>query len=223
MDMKMSELKKFLGKPINNSRGDTLGRLVGLITNTKNDVISATVELVDGEFVSYPSAQVKLENDSISLIPRWRVECEELKNEMQTVTRRIQALDELYSQGDVQKEIYSELRDQHSHAIEQFKQVQEGLAKELSSKLEDLKREARELESLMANNKMQHSSGEIDDLSYKVSTEAIRSGIERILSERKEIEDYLGYLASLDAKPSKPEPSTIPRSPDVIVVKVKNE
>jgi len=222
--MKMDEIKKFLGKPISNSRGETLGRLVGLITNTKNEVVSATVELVDGEFVTYPGNQVKVENDSISLVPKWRVECEELKNEVRVVTRRVQALDELFAQGDVQKEIYSELRDQHMRAIEEFKQTRDSLVKELSAKFEDLKREARELENLLANNKMQHSSGEIDDISYNISTETIRSGIERILAERKEIEDYMSYLANFEATPPKPDTNvaSAPRSPDVMVVKVKD-
>jgi len=218
----MEEVKKFLGRPINNSRGDTLGRMVGIITNTKGEVISATVELVDGEFVTYPSAEIRIEHDSVSLIPKWRVLSEELKNEIQTVVRRNQALDELFRLGEVRRETYEELKGQHGAAIQHFTQERDELVKELSATLDRLKRQETELEALLANNKMQHSSGEIDDLSYKVSTEAIRAGIERILSERGEIEDFLQCLRELEAKPTKVEPIPIPSTQDVIVVKVRD-
>lgn len=227
--MNLEEVKKFLGKTVHGSQGEGLGRLVGLTTNTRNEITAITVELGDGEFIQAPSGRLRIQLDSMMLLPDWKVAAEELRREMDVVGRRLRALDELYRAGEIQEEAYSDLRKQHEESIASLRQRKESIRNELVDRAEKLGKQLSDLENLLANNKMQHSSGDIDDTSYKVTSESIRSGLHRVTSEKKEIEEFIFYLEGDATKATQPDSTFQPKPPeekkvtppDVIFVKVR--
>src|SRR5207245_2565038 len=81
------------------------------------------IEVGNGEFVQCPGERVKISADTLVLAPTWKVEAEEFRKEFDVVTRRLRALDELFSVGDIQKDVYEDMRKQHEDAINELKQV----------------------------------------------------------------------------------------------------
>ncbi len=229
----MEEIGKYVGKAVNDTYGRNIGRLIGLTTNAKDEVVSVALELANGELLQCASSQILVKGDSLVYTPSWRIEAIQLQKEFEVATRRVNALDELNRSGELQGEIYTSLKKQNESVVEEVKGRRQGLISGLEERLADLNSQLRDLQTLLANNKMLHTSREIDDYAYQAASEAIRSGLERTLTEKKDIEEVVEHLSKLETlidlsyQPSAPSPPPAPprpkESPDVIVVHVKEK
>ena len=229
----MEEVGKYVGKAVNDTYGRNIGRLIGLTTNTRDEVVSIAFELANGRLLQCPSSQILVKGDSLLLTPSWRIEAIQIQKEFELATRRVRALDELNKSGELQGEIYTNLKEQHESVLEDVKGRRQGLISSLEERLADLNSQVRELQTLLANNKMLHTSREIEDSAYQIAGEAIRSGLERTLTEKKDVEEVVDHLSKLETftevsyQPSATPPAPAPEKPkesrDVIVVHVKEQ
>jgi len=229
----MEEIGKYVGKAVTDTYGRNIGRLIGLATNARDEVVSVALELANGELLQCASSQILMKADSLVFTPSWRIEAIQIQKEFELATRRVRALDELNKSGELQGEIYTSLKKQHESVVEEVKGRRQGLMSNLEERLRDLNSQVRDLQILLANNKMLHTSREIDDSAYQVASEAIRSGLERMMTEKKDIEEVVDHLSKLETlidlsyQPPAPSPASAPLKPkesrDVIVVHVKEK
>ncbi len=206
MVLDMETARRFLGKPVLDPAGANIGRLVGLSTDMKNEVTSVEIEFGNGEFQSCPISQFKIIDGAVVFIPAWQVEAENLNRELEVASKRISALSELYRSGEIQKEIYDELCKQHEAATKEIYESRKILSESLRKKIEEINEKIGELESFLANNKIQHASKELDDEAYKIASSSIQSGIKRTLLRRESIERLLNELEKVNSTPSSPQP-----------------
>jgi len=229
----MEEIGRYVGKPVTDTYGRNIGRLIGVATNAKDEVVSVAFELANGELLQCPSSQLLMKGDSLVFTPSWRIEAIQLQKEFELATRRVRALDELNKSGELQGEIYTSLKTQHESVAEEVKGRRQALLSSLEERLADLNSQLRDLQTLLANNKMLHTSREIDESAYLTASEAIRSGLDRTLTEKKDIEEVVDHLSKLETlaeisyPPPIPQPPSTPpkpkEPPDVIVVHVKEK
>ncbi len=139
-----------------------------------------------------------MNGENLTLIPSWKIESEDFRKEFDIVTRRIKALDELFSVGDIQQDIYEDLRKQHEDAVNELKEKRKRLLDALAHRTLTLNSQLRELQTYLASNKMLHASGEFDDAGYKIASDEIDLGLVRTIAERKDIESVNTYLVRLD-------------------------
>jgi len=223
----MEHIRRFLGKPICDLHGRAIGKVVGISTNIKNEVASVEVELGNGDFMQCPACHITVDSNYMVLLQPWKVEAVNLQKELNLVTRRLQALDELHSARDIQEDIYQDLRNQHQSVIEGLEERRRNLVTDLNRRVDGLSVRIKELETVLANNKMQYTSGEIDGEAYKITCDSIHSGLDRVFSERKDIQAILEYLEKLDAAEPIPKPSVPPppeqrkEIPNVVVVRMR--
>src|SRR5206468_12489236 len=174
------------------------------------------IEVGNGEFVQCPGERVAISGDSLVLTPSWKVEAEEFRKEFDVVTRRLKALDELFSVGDIQKDVYEDLRKQHEDAINELKSKRKQILDNLSQRNNTLNTQLRQLQTHLAGNKMLYASGEFDDQSYKAASDAIDTGLARAAAERKDGESIYNYLSKPDGtSPSPTSPVATPVQPPV--------
>jgi len=227
MVVRIEEIGKYVGKAVNDTYGRDIGRLIGLTTNARDEVVSVAFELANGKLLQCPSSQILMKGDSVVLTPSWRIEAIQIQKEFELASRRVRALDELNKSGELQGEIYTNLKEQHESVVEDVKGRRQGLISSLEERLTDLNNQVRELQTLLANNKMLHTSKEIEDYAYQIASEAIRSGLERTLTEKKDMEEVVDHLSKLETftevsyQPPTPAPEKPKESRDVIVVHVK--
>src|SRR5207245_9378374 len=113
---------------------------------------------------------------------------EELRKAFDMVTRRARVLDELFSVGDMQRDVYEKRRQQHEDAINELKGKRKEIIDTLSQRTSTLNTQLRQLQTHLAGNKMLHASGEFDDMNYKAASDAIDSGLVRAIAEKKDVE-----------------------------------
>jgi len=226
-------LGRYVGKAVIDTYGRNIGRLIGLATNARDEVVSVALELANGELLQCASSQILMKGDSLVFTPSWRIEAIQLQKEFELATRRVRALDELNKSGELQGEIYMSLKKQHESVVEEVKGRRQGLISNLEERLTGLNGQIRDLQTLLANNKMLHTSREIEDSAYQMASEAIRSSLERTQAEKKDIEEVVDHLSKLETlmdlsyQPPTPSPASAPLGPkeprDVIVVHVKEK
>lgn len=203
MSITLEQIRRFLGRSLQDPYGRSFGKVVGINANLRDEVTGVGIEIGNGEFIQAPGDRVAINADTLVLTPAWKVEAEEFRKEFDVVTRRLRALDELFSVGDIQKDVYDDLRKQHEDAINELKSKRKQILDTLSQRTNTLNIQLRQLQTHLAGNKMLHASGEFDDQSYKAASDAIDTGLVRAMAERKDVDAIYNYL-------SKPEGTTIP-------------
>ncbi len=202
----MEQIRRFLGRSLQDPYGRAFGKVVGISANLKDEVTAVGIEVGNGEFVQCPGDRLAISADTLVLTPSWKVEAEEFRKEFDIVTRRLRALDELFSVGDIQKDVYEDLRKQHEDAINELKSKRKEILDNLSQRTTTLTTQLRQLQTHLAGNKMLHASGEFDDQSYKAASDAIDSGLVRAMAERKDVDSIYNYLS----KPDGTSPAVVP-------------
>src|SRR5207249_2260891 len=104
MPITLEQVRRFLGRTLQDPYGRAFGKVVGISANLRDEVTGVGIEEGNGEFLQCPGDRVTITGDSLILAPAWKVEAEEFRKEFDIVTRRLRALDELFSVGDIQKD-----------------------------------------------------------------------------------------------------------------------
>lgn len=188
---------RFLGRVVTDQYGTSVGKIVGISTDVKGVVTSIELELGNGRFMNCPSDQIEISGDRAIFLDAWRVKAENLKAEIGVLLRRMRALSDLHRRGEIQPEIYEDLRKQHDINLADLQRRRDTLVKDLSAVSDDLDRQLRELEVFLANNKMQLASAEIDGQAYKIAVDALERGLHRVLSSKKDVESLMTNLQGL--------------------------
>jgi uncharacterized membrane protein len=229
MVIKLNDVKKFLGKPILNSNGEIIGKIIGFHTNIRGDIISVGVELNDGNFDEYSSSNLVILEDSIMLLKDWELETKDLEWEWELITKRMNAIQELYASGELQKEIYEDMKAQHELALRELKERSKELIGKLNDVKESFNKQIKILETFFASNKIQHSSGEIDSESYRVAIESIRNGLKRVVAQKQALEKSMENLANIESLMLKSNSELLKQSSeknetsqDIVLVRVKD-
>ncbi len=208
MIITLEEIRRFLGRPLQDPYGRAYGRIVGISANLRDEVTAVGVEVGNGEFVQCPGDRLSISGENLVLLPAWKQESGVFRKEFEVVTKRLRALDELFSVGDIQKDVYEDLRKQHEDAINQLKSKRIEILETLNQRTGTLSTQLRQLQTHMAGNKMLHASGEFDDTSYKAASEAIDTGLIRAMAEKKEVDSISSYLGKLETNPISYQPQT---------------
>ncbi len=198
MAITLDQIRRFLGRPLQDPYGRAYGKVVGISANLRDEVTALGVEVGNGEFVQCPGDRLSISTDNLVLLPAWKLDADDFRKEFEIVTRRLRALDELFSVGDIQRDVYEDLRKQHEDAINQLKGKRVEILETLSQRTGTLGTQLRQLQTHLAGNKMLHASGEFDDVSYKAASEAIDTGLVRSMAEKKEVDAICSYLSKLD-------------------------
>jgi len=220
----VEEIGKFLGKPIEDALGRPIGKLVGLTADIKDEVTAIQVTENSGEVVEYPIDCAKVTATGLVLLQTWRVEAEDLRREYDIIRRRSQALNLLLKDGDIDQTEYGQLRGSYEELSRKIGDKRETLLvtlKEVESKLEQ---QIRDLQTALTNNKMLYTSSEIDEQTYHLVTESIKSTLEMARKERGEVDSTREFLSRADAiEPQKEVRLVSPKQavPDVVVIKMK--
>lgn len=211
MTLSMETGRKFLGKPVFDVYGRNLGRIVGLNADVKSEVTQVEVELGSGEFFSCPSSQILIKGDSVSYVYQWKLDAENIEKALSLALRRLGALDELLRIGEIPKEIYEDFKKHHEASVSQLKERRRTLVEGLKERVGRLNSQIKELQIFLASLKMQHSTGEIGEATFKDVCGSIQAGLNRTSSEKEDIEATITELMQLELKhvpsPSLPKAS----------------
>jgi hypothetical protein len=220
----VEEIGKHLGKTIEDSMGRPAGKFVGLTADVKDEVTAIQVARNNGEVDQHPISFVRIIDGHPVLLQTWRVEAEDMRKEHDIIKRRTQALDLLFKDGDIDQLEYNQLRGNYEDLNKEINQKRDTLLDALKQVEERLGQQIKDLQAALTNNKMLYTASEIDEQTYHVVTESVRTGLELARKERKDVDNTREFLQAIDIlETPKPQPSLAPAKSvlDVVVIKMK--
>jgi len=213
MSLQVEVVKNFVGKPLVDLYGRKLGYIVGFFTDARNDVISIEVELGTGEFCNFPGSQFSFSGGSAMLLPAWKADSNAFNGEYVPLVRKMHALEELYSKGEVPQEIYNDFHRQYENELKSLEEHRSALISSLNDRISKLDSQTKWLQTSLTSIKLHHLAGELDDNSFQAASDSIRNGLEVISTEKKDIETTLSEVTKLDAASIIPPPAQKPSEP----------
>lgn len=207
-------VKRFLGKTIRDEYGRVFGRVIGLFNNAKDEVASVGIELSNGGFSRYPRPQISVKGDSAVFIYAWKVASSAIWDEFSATRRKISALDKLYSDKEISKDIYGEMRGKNEVTINELVERREALVDDLQVRVKRLDAQIRGIQAFVADVKIERIVGEIDEESYKISSNAVQTELNRVSAEKKDIETTINRISNVHMIPLTSE--SAPKAPDIV-------
>lgn len=201
MTLELVEFKKFLGKPVVDSYGRSLGRVVGAIADVSQRVTDVEIEFGNGEFVRCPSKQLVIEAGTLIYLYPWELESIEIAKSLDLAIKRIQALDELFRMGEIPGETYDEFKKIHEASFRELKERRNRLISRLKGRIDKLNSQIGELQMFRTSLKMQKLTGEIEEDRFKEAISIVEDGLNKAFTEKEELESTIGRLSKLDFKP----------------------
>ncbi len=182
--------------------GRVSGRVIGLLTGLDGEIVSVGVELSSGEFSLIPSGRFSIGGDSVVTIHSWAADFQRLTKQLNIILGRTSALERLYSEGDVSKEVYDELRGTYDFQTKALLEERQRLLRGLKERNESLKRQERELRLFLTSVSVSHTAGETDDATYQASSEAVGAVITKTISEERDVESMIEAVMNTSAPPN---------------------
>ncbi|BCU71235.1 cell division protein CdvA [Stygiolobus caldivivus] len=206
MPVSVEVLTKFIGQKIKDIYGRDVGVLLHVYTEIDGTVTG--IEISKGEEIkSYPPDSLKLDGDSLVLIPEWRNEAFRILGYMEKIRRRQKALEELYSKNEIPKSMYDDMKRKLDAEMLKVREEQGKLKGKLKDRLNKIEDQLAQIEKATIALKMSYISGELPDTAYKNSIEILRLSKESYTIERDDIKKTLDKLDGLDKESLELKPS----------------
>ena len=223
----VEDVGKFLGRTVLSPYNTSVGKLIGMDTNIRNEVTQVNVEQESGELAKYPIAQVTIQNGSIILSPAWKNEAADLEREYLTASKRITALKALLSDGDIDMASYREMTSEYESAIRAMERRRIALVDSLKVRAGRLEERIRGLQLALTDNKLLYSSGVVEATAYKEACQIIHEMLDGHAAEKRDIQETIQTLTRLEHSQASQEPIGSERVeekiPDFVVVKLNEE
>jgi len=187
-------MEKLVNRPVKDTYGRYVGFVVGFSVDTAGELRSIGVDTGNGVFSEFPSGRLVSAAEGFVVIPTWKLDCERLGKEIDGVRRRAKALQELASEGEVQRTLFDEMMGKYTEEAEKIQDSYKTLGEEMLVRTQELDLQKESLDRFLVNVKVQFRAGEVDEGAYKIASECCQAMEERNAQERDEIGKMLKYM-----------------------------
>ncbi len=196
MVVSVEVLTKFIGQKIKDIYGRDAGVLLHVYTEIDGTITGVEIARGD-EITTYSPDNLKLDGDTLVLLPEWKTEALRVLGYIEKIRRRQKALEELYSKQEIPKSMYDDMKRKLDSEL---LKIREEHAK-LKGKLKAL------IDKATIALKMSYISGELPEIAYKNSIEILRQSRESYTLERDDIKKTLDKLDGMDKETIELKPS----------------
>jgi hypothetical protein len=197
MSQPTSNLFLYVGKPVKDEYGRSIGRIVSFTVNPTGRVTSVFLKHEDGEFRRYSSEQFRVEGENIVLLPSIKLRVKTLCDEIPLIWRKEQALNELLEKKKVPSELYDELQKTFQGALNQLRTDAQTTLDNIDKYLARCSRQIRELNSALIHLEIEREIGRIDENSYQTAMEMIQEGLRWAHAEKEDLEALKTQLSNM--------------------------
>ncbi|MEM1547463.1 MAG: CdvA-like protein [Thermoproteota archaeon] len=208
------DCSKVLGLPVKDIYEREVGTLVGFEIDSRGMPSSFFIMMPNGSFLKVDGEAVEAGKEYVVLKNFWKIKAESLIRGIEITKRRIEALEKLRQDHQIPTNIYDELKNVYTKDMVELNNRVVELVSELSKVQEELKSRLDMLTRIRSINRVQLSTGEVDEIGYKAAETMIESNLDITLLEIKETESILARLKNLKQRVS--HEATIPQRSNFI-------
>ncbi len=212
MDIDVQKFEKYLGQ----SAKDPYDRYVGIIcsffSNVDGSIKTVVIETGEGVYKYFPISQIVFKDENVIVMPTWEIETRKLINQLETAKKRIKALDELYSKGEIAMHAYQEFKNILEKDLDRLKELSREVKVMLREKMRELDKQIEDIERAMASIKLSFLAGEISEKNFKHVMDVLKRGLDRCVAEKKDVENIYSEVEKVEKEPIVP---AIPKKVEV--------
>lgn len=217
----MSELKlEFVGKNVKDMYGTSMGKVVGIITDTDGSIESVGVDCGSGGLKQLAYEQLLVQGDYVVYIPRWRLDAQKLLRQKNLTLQRIKGLQDIVAENDLMKDDAELVYLKYEKKLRDLGENEKHVNEKLQARLNELDTESKYIKSVLFDAKLQFRSNEITEEAFQQITSYSNELIERISVEKSEINSVRTRLAqqtleNIALTPMPQNESTLATEPNV--------
>ena len=187
----------FVGNQIRDEYGRQIGRVASFKVTPTGRIDGIFVEHGDGEFLSYSSDQIKMDNGSLVISPSLKLKANSLCQEIPLIWRKDKALNELVEKKKIPPEMYDDLHMTFEGALNQLKDKAKGLVDDLNSEVNRCNKQIHELHSALINLEIEREIGRLQGESYEKALKMIQWGLKGVNAEKSDLQVLKTKLTNL--------------------------
>ena len=214
----------FVGKQIKDEYGRQIGRVASFKVTPTGRIDGIFVEHGDGEFLSYSSDQIKVDNGNLVISPTLKLKANALCQEIPLIWRKDRALNELVKKKKIPPEMYDNLHMTFEGALNQLKDNAKELTADIDRQIDRCNKQIHDLHSALINLEIEREIGRLNGDSYEKALGIIQWGLKGVNAEKSDLDALKNKLSNLllGEKPQKkpevpqtktPEQAEIPKAP----------
>jgi len=194
------ETRALLGRNVTDSYGRNIGRVIGLEKNHFGELEAVQVEALAGQIVSAKTRQLSVTPKSVSLTPEWKLDSNDLIQELSVLRKRVSALEELRSSGEIGGEVYNELLSAQKTGYTEKLHSGRQLLESMSQRHASITAQISSLTKYLANAKLDHKSGILDESSFKIAEQSLQPTLAPIIMEKTDLANSMKQLETILAQ-----------------------
>ena len=187
----------FVGKQIKDEYGRQIGRVASFKVTPTGRIDGIFVEHGDGEFLSYSSDQIKLDNGNLVISPPLKLKAISLCKEIPLIWRKDRALNELVEKKKIPPEMYDDLHRTFEGALNQLKDNAKGLTEDIDNQIDRCNKQIHSLHSALINLEIEREIGRLNTDSYEKALGIIQWGLKGVNAEKSDLEVLKSKLSNL--------------------------
>lgn len=191
------ETRALLGRNVTDSYGRNLGRVIGLEKNHFGELEAVQVEALAGQIVSAKTRQLSVTPKSVSLTPEWKLDSNDLIQELSILRKRVSALEELRSSGEIGGEVYNELLSAQKTGYAEKLHSGRQLLESMSQRHAGITAQISSLTKYLANAKLDHKSGILDESSFKIAEQSLKPTLAPLIMEKADLASTMKELETI--------------------------
>jgi len=187
----------FVGKQLKDEYGRQIGRVASFKVTPTGRIDGIFVEHGDGEFLSYSSDQIKLDNGNLVISPTLKLKANSLCKEIPLIWRKDRALNELVEKKKIPPEMYDDLHSTFEGALNQLKDNAKGLTEDIDNEIDRCNKQIHSLHSALINLEIEREIGRLNGDSYEKALGIIQWGLKGVNAEKSDLEVLKSKLSNL--------------------------
>jgi hypothetical protein len=132
----------------------------------------------------------------------WKYSFEKISKDLELAKKKKEALDNLFNSGRISASTHGSLDSELGAMIADIELRQKILAKNLTTKVDDLVKQISTLELFLANSEIQYAAGEIDDEIHANESNAFSNGLRSLKTQLSYLIDAVATIESEVAEPT---------------------
>lgn len=186
-----------LGKPVKDEYGRTVGTIASFMVRPNGQITDIFMEHGDGEITRYPSEQIRINENGVTLFSNTKLKVDSLCNEIPLIWRKDQALKGLIEKKKVPAELSEELHNAFDIAYNQLKTEAQIIAESIDKQIVACSKRIADLNNALVNLEVEHEIGQVNDSAYENSMLLIQENMRCVKTERDDLELMKSKLSNL--------------------------
>ncbi|UCE95951.1 MAG: CdvA-like protein [Candidatus Bathyarchaeota archaeon] len=197
MSKQTSNLFPYLGKPVKDEYGHTIGTLASFLVTPGGRINGVFIEHGEGDIKQYSSDQIKTKDGEAMLFSTLKMQADNFCNQIPLLWRKTQAIKDLNEKKKIPEDMYGDLYSTFEGALSQLKNEAENTIADVEKEIEECNARVKELNSALINLEIEREIGQVDEESYLTAMRIVKEGLKRVNSEKNDFEALKNNLSNM--------------------------